>query len=125
MRPQTNKQFVDISSVKSKDGTVLTDPKSVNATFTSFYEELCSSEIGFDKSACESFLNDIRMEHLSDSKTEELNAPVMLHEIERVVKDMHKGKSPGPDGIPPESYLAFWPLLGPLLVDMIQFSIVE
>lgn len=35
---------------------------------------------------------------------------------------MHKGKSPGPDGIPPEFYLAFWPLLRPLLSDMIQFS---
>ncbi len=36
---------------------------------------------------------------------------------------MRKGKSPGPDGIPPEFYLTFWPLIGPLLVDMIQYSI--
>lgn len=36
---------------------------------------------------------------------------------------MKTGKSPGFDGIRPEAFLTFWPQLGPLLFDMIQFSI--
>lgn len=38
---------------------------------------------------------------------------------------MQTGKSPGLDGIPPEFYLAFWDQLGPLPLDMINFSITR
>lgn len=36
---------------------------------------------------------------------------------------MNKGKSPGLDGLPPEFYFAFWPQVGPLLLDMILSAI--
>ncbi|KAI4802030.1 hypothetical protein KUCAC02_019891, partial [Chaenocephalus aceratus] len=70
LRLRTNEHFADIFSVKSIDGTVLTDPKSVNTTFVSFYKDLDS---------------------------ENLNAPITHHEIEKAVMDMRKGRSPGPD----------------------------
>lgn len=125
LRLRTNKHFADIFSIKSIDGTVLTDPKSVNTTFVSFYKDLYSSESGFVQSACDDFFDNIQMESLSVSDSENLNAPITHHEIEKAVMGMRKGRSPGPDGIPPEFYLTFWPLLGPLLVEMILFSIKE
>ncbi|KAG1924766.1 hypothetical protein F2P79_025947, partial [Pimephales promelas] len=36
---------------------------------------------------------------------------------------MNKGKAPGLDGLPPELYLAIWDLIGPLLLDSINFAI--
>ncbi len=36
---------------------------------------------------------------------------------------MSKGKFPGLDGIPVEFYLTFWSDLGPLMLDMMQYSI--
>lgn len=36
---------------------------------------------------------------------------------------MSKGKSPGLDGIPIEFYFTFWSDLGPLMLDMMQYSI--
>ncbi len=36
---------------------------------------------------------------------------------------MQAGKSPGIDGIPPEFILTFWNILGPLLLNMIHYSI--
>lgn len=36
---------------------------------------------------------------------------------------MQKGKSPGLNGIPPQLYLAFCDLLGPLLLNMILFLV--
>uniref|UniRef100_A0A3Q3AUI9 Reverse transcriptase domain-containing protein n=1 Tax=Kryptolebias marmoratus TaxID=37003 RepID=A0A3Q3AUI9_KRYMA len=36
---------------------------------------------------------------------------------------MKKGKSPGWDGVPPELYLAFWDILGPPLLDMINKAV--
>lgn len=65
------------------------------------------------------------MERLSDSESGNLNAPVILHKLENAMMDMRTGKSPVPDGIPLEFYLAFWPLLGPLLVELILLSIKE
>ncbi|KAG9332681.1 hypothetical protein JZ751_014779 [Albula glossodonta] len=38
---------------------------------------------------------------------------------------MNKGKSSGLDGIPVEFYQSFWPELGPLLLDMINYSITQ
>ncbi len=38
---------------------------------------------------------------------------------------MNKGKSPGIDGIPIELYTAFWSDLGPLMLDMIHFSVTQ
>lgn len=54
-----------------------------------------------------------------------LNAPITLNELKAAAEDMHKGKSPGLDGIPPEFYTTFWHNLGPLLFDMIQASLKE
>lgn len=36
---------------------------------------------------------------------------------------MNHGKSPGLDGIPPELYLKFWDVLGPLILEMFQQAI--
>lgn len=46
-----------------------------------------------------------------------------MSELEKALKDMNKGKSPGMDGIPPEFYLAFWPALGPLMVEMTNYAV--
>ncbi len=55
--------------------------------------------------------------------TVNLDGPVTLQECETAAKNICKGRSAGPDGILPEFYLAFWPLIDPLLVDMIQFLV--
>ncbi len=38
---------------------------------------------------------------------------------------MNKGKSPGIDGIPIKLYTTFWSDLGPLMLDMIHFSVTQ
>lgn len=125
MKLRTDEHFADIFCIKDKDGIIQSDPKTVNASFASFYQELYESENNFDKNDCNNFLNSIELSSLSSDDSAELDGPVTLQECEAAVKDMRKGKSPGPDGIPPEFYVTFWPLIGPLLVDMIQYSIKE
>lgn len=118
-----DEHFADVFCIKDKDGIILSDPKEVNASFASFYQELYSSESNFDKHDCNNFLNNIKLSCLSKNDSAKLDGSVTLQECEASVKDMQKGKSAGPDGIPPEFYLTFWPLIGPLLVEMIQYSI--
>lgn len=74
LRLGTNKHLADIFSAKSKNRTVLINVKTVNITLASFYEELYSSENGFDKSVCDSLLYNLHKEHLPDNKSENLNA---------------------------------------------------
>ncbi len=65
----------------------------------------------------------LNLPHLSESDTESLNRPLSLIELESSIKIMSKGKSPGLDCIPVEFYLTFWSNLGPLMLDMMQYSI--
>lgn len=123
LRLRSDEHLADIFGVRTVDGTVQTDAKVVNSTFASFYQSLYSSEVVFVQSACDCFFSSIQLPCLSDNESAELEHAITLQECEMVLKEMNRGKSPGPDGIPPEVYHTFWPLLGPLLVDMIQFSI--
>lgn len=61
------------------------------------------------------------MESLSTN--EQLNASITTHETEMAAKVMRKGKSLSLNGILPKFYVTFRPLIGPLLVDMTQFSL--
>lgn len=89
----------------------------ISGSIASFYHELYNLEDSFNKHDC-NFLSSNELSCLSSDDSAKL-------ECEVAAKDMHKGRSPGPDGIPPEFYLTFWPLIGPLLLDMIQYSIIE
>jgi len=62
---------------------------------------------------------------LSDSDSEYLAEPITLQELELAAKSMNKAKSPGTDGIPIELYTTFWSDLGPLMLDMIHFSVSQ
>lgn len=125
MKLWTDKHFADTVCVKYKDDTIQSDPKLMNASFPLFYQESYKSKSNLNKHACNQLLNNIKLHHLSNDVSLTLNGPITLQECEAAIKDMHKGKSPRPDGIPPKFYLTFWSLIGPLLLDMIQYSIKE
>ena len=123
LRLKANEHFADITSIRSEDGHMLTDPSEVNASFRSFYADLYSSEVSHDKDLCNKFLSSIQLPKMTDNGSQSLNAPITLNELKAAADDMHKGKSPGLDGIPPEFYTAFWHSLGPLFLDMIHASL--
>ncbi len=109
--------------MKSQTGEVLTDQKSINDTFRSFYCDLYSSNSKCEPTSYTSFLSTLNLPHLSELDSESLGRPLSLIELESLIKVMSKGKSPGLDGIPVEFYLTFWSDLGPLMLDMMQYSI--
>ncbi len=77
------------------------------------------------KNKCEAFLNGLALPSLSEADSDHLARPITMLELREAVADMQRGKAPGWDGIPPELYLSFWDILGPLLLSMIQYSIEQ
>ncbi len=95
----------------------------INSTFCNFFSKLYCSEVTYDPLKSETFFKNLNLPKLSPSKISRLEAPITLVELETALRKMNKGKSPGFDGIPPEFLLRFWSNLGPLILNMINYSI--
>ncbi len=95
----------------------------INSTFCNFFSKLYCSEVTYDPLKSETFFKNLNLPKLSPSKISRLEAPITLVELETALRKMNKGKSPGFDGFPPEFLLRFWSNLGPLILNMINYSV--
>jgi len=56
----------------------------------------------------------------TDEDCRKLSSPVTLLEVEQILKQCAKEKSPGPDGWTVEFYLGFWDILGPEVLQLVE-----
>ena len=59
---------------------------------------------------------------LNVEERESFTSQILLEEIETALKSFKKDKAPGLDGWPVEFYLAFFDILGPELLDLVETS---
>ena len=66
MKLWMDEHFAYIFCIKDNNGIIQSDPKKVNASFASFYQELYNSESNFNKYICNNFLDDTKLPRLSN-----------------------------------------------------------
>ena len=68
----------------------------------------------------DSFLEKFNLLRLNQEEIEIMNNPITSTEIEAVIKNLPKNKSPGPDGFTGEFYQTFREELMPIILKVVQ-----
>lgn len=89
-----------------------TEPQEISKVLTDFYRKLYSEKaLDLDPD----YLALTEIPQVKEEDKHMLNAPIQVEEIHSALKQLKKGKCCGVDGLLPELYIKFWPLLANVL----------
>ncbi len=109
-----------ITALQNDKGEILTDPIEINNAFQEFYQKLYTSQDSWDMGKFQNFLSGTTLPALTELDRGRLGANITLGEVQRAIKCLSAGKSPGGDGFPTDFYKSFSDLLAPKLLTVFQ-----
>ena len=108
-----------VSALRLPDDSIVSDPADLCSSFSDFYSSLYSTS-ETDASAQEALHANLPTP-LPPEQSDLCEGLLSAEECHLALVGMAKGKAPGSDGLPAECYCKFWDLLGPDLVEVLNF----
>ena len=110
-----------ITQITDTQGNIQTDTHKITNAFKDFYSTLYSAST--PNTADNSSQQTDYMKYtvkLTDTQKQTLDTPIDIDLVQTSLNSQSKNSSPGPDGLSPEFYQAFFPTLSPLFMAMLK-----
>ena len=104
-----------INKIRNEKGEVMTDTTQIQRIIRDYYKQLYAYKMD-NLEEKDKFLGRYNLPRLNQEETENTNRPITSNEIETVIKNFPKNKSPGPDGFTGEFYQTFREELTPIFL---------
>ena len=108
-----------INKIRNEKGEVTTDSVEIQRIIRDYYELLYGDKMD-NLEEMDRFLEKFNLQRLNQGEIEIMNNPITSTEIEAVIQNLWKTKSPGPDGFTGEFYQTFREEIMPILVKLFQ-----
>ena len=86
-----------INKIKNEKGEVTIDNEEIQRTKRDYYEQLYGNKM-YNLEEMDTFLEKFNLLRLNQEEIEIMSNPIISTEIEAVIQNLPKIKSPGPDG---------------------------
>ena len=100
-------------------GEILTNTKEIETMIRNCYQQLYANKLN-KLEETDAFLETYKLPRLKQEEIDFLNRSINDEEIEAVIKNLPKNKTPGPDGFPGEFYQTFKEEIMSILLKLFQ-----
>lgn len=112
-----------LNQIMTKDGRLTSDPREILDVARSFYEDLYSADLQEAPPVDDFDWQSLDIPKVSDIHLNRLEEAYSEKELHQALQRMHKGKTPGSDGLSVDFYLKFWDLIKGPLLDSLGYGI--